>query len=64
MNRFLLEKVRYLLSNAQLDKLFSVKNLECASHLMNRVPPTVIGSKTPLIFDQVELLKTMICCRY
>jgi len=48
MNCSLLEKIRCLLSNAQLDKLFWAETLEYASHLMNRLSSTAIGSKTPL----------------
>ena len=48
MNYFLLEKLQYLLSNAQLDKLFWVEALEYTSHLMNKLQSTVIGGKTPL----------------
>ena len=48
MNHFLLEKVQYLLSNAQLDKLFWAEALEYVSHLMNRLSSTVIGGKTLL----------------
>ena len=48
MNYFLLEKIRYLLSNASLDKSFWVWALVYASHLMNRLSSTVIGGKTPL----------------
>jgi len=48
MNRALLEKVRYLLSNASLDKSFWAEAIEYASHLLNRLPTTLIGSKTLL----------------
>jgi len=48
MNHFLLEKVQYLLSNAQSDKSFWVEILEYASHLMNRPPSTTIRGKTLL----------------
>jgi len=48
MNCSLLEKVRYLMSNAQLDKSFWVKGLEYASHLMNLLSSTAIGGKTLL----------------
>jgi len=48
MNHALLEKVRYLLSNASLDKSFRAKAIEYASHLLNRLPTTVIGGKTLL----------------
>ena len=43
MNHSLLENVQFLLSNAQLDKLFWAEALEYASHLMNRLSSTVIG---------------------
>jgi len=48
MNRALLEKVRYLLSNTSLDKLFWAKAIDYASLLLNRLPMTAIGGKTPL----------------
>jgi len=48
VNHVLLEKVRYLLSNASLDKSFWAETLEYASHLLNRLPMTAIGCKTPL----------------
>ena len=37
MNHVLLEKVRYLLSNALLDKSFWAEVIEYASHLLNRL---------------------------
>jgi len=46
LNCALLEKVRYLLSNASLDKSFWVEVLVYASYLMNRLSLTVIGGKT------------------
>ena len=46
VNRSLLEKVRWLLSNAGLDKSFSAEVIVYASHLMNRL--TAIGGKAPL----------------
>ena len=48
MNHFLLKKVLYLLSNAQLDKSFWAEALKYASYLMNKLLSTVIGGKTPL----------------
>ena len=45
INRSLLEKARYLLSNAQLDKSFWAEAIVYASHLINRL--TAIGGKTP-----------------
>ena len=48
MNRSILEKVRCLLSNAQLNKSFWTEALEYASHLMNRLPSTVMRGKIPL----------------
>ena len=48
MNRALLEKVRYLLFNAQLDKSFSAEAIVYDSHLLNRPLMTAIGGKTPL----------------
>ena len=46
VNRSLLEKVRWLLSNAGLDKSFWAEAIVYASHLMNR--STAIGGKAPL----------------
>jgi len=48
VNRVLLEKVRYLLSNASLDKLFWAEAIEYASHLLNMLPMTMIGGEAPL----------------
>ena len=46
INRSFLEKVRYLLYNARLDKSFWAEAIVYASHLINR--STAIGGKTPL----------------
>jgi len=48
VNRVLLEKVRYLLSNASLDKSFWAEAIEYTNHLLNRLPTTAIEGKTPL----------------
>jgi len=48
INRALLEKIRYLLSNALLDKSFCTEPLEYTSYLMNRLLLTAIGGKTLL----------------
>ena len=48
MNRVLLEKIWYLLSNASLDKSFWVEAIVYASHLLNRLPTTAIWGKTLL----------------
>ena len=48
MNRTLLEKVRCMLSNAGLGKEFWAEALVYACHLVNRLPSTAIGGKTPL----------------
>ncbi|KAH9782717.1 Integrase catalytic domain-containing protein [Citrus sinensis] len=48
MNRTLLEKVRCMLSNAGLDKKFWAEAMSYASHLVNRLPSTAIGGKTPI----------------
>ena len=37
-----------MLPNARLDKSFWAKAIEYASHLLNRLPMSVIGGKTPL----------------
>jgi len=61
MNRFLLEKVGYLLSDELLDKSFWVEALVYASHLMKCLSSTTIGGKTPL---DIWSGKTIICCGY
>ena len=48
VNRALLEKVRYLLSNASLDTSFWAEAIVYASHLLNRLPKTAIGGKISL----------------
>jgi len=48
INRFLLEKVWCLPSNARLDKSFWVEEIVYASHLINELSSTAIGGKTPL----------------
>ena len=48
INRSLLEKAQYLLSNARLDKSFWVEAIVYASHLINRLSSTAIGGKTLL----------------
>jgi len=48
MNCSLLERVRFLLSNASLDKSFWAEASVYASHLMNYLSSTAIGGKTPL----------------
>ena len=48
MNRTLLEKVRCMLSNAGLSKEFWAEALVYACRLINRLPSTAIGGKTPL----------------
>ena len=45
-NRTLLEKIRYLLSNSELNKSFWAKAMTYASHLINRLPSSMIGGKT------------------
>ena len=48
INCALVEKVQYLLSKISLEKLFWVEPLVYTSHLMNRLPSTVIRDKTLL----------------
>ncbi|KAE8703105.1 hypothetical protein F3Y22_tig00110474pilonHSYRG00127 [Hibiscus syriacus] len=48
MNQTLLEKVRCMLSNAGLGKAFWAEAVTYASHLINRLPSSAIGGKTPL----------------
>jgi len=60
VNRALLEKFRYLLSNVSLDKSFWAEAIEYISHLLNRLLTTAIAGKTPL----VELLVTMVHLEY
>nr|KYP59920.1 Retrovirus-related Pol polyprotein from transposon TNT 1-94 [Cajanus cajan] len=47
MNRTLLEKRRYLLSNAGLTKSFWAEAVNTACYLVNGSPSTIIGCKTP-----------------
>ena len=55
MNCFLLEKIRYLLFNASLDKLFWAETLVNGSHLMNCLMLTAIGGKISLDIWSIEL---------
>ncbi|KAE8707872.1 hypothetical protein F3Y22_tig00110372pilonHSYRG00231 [Hibiscus syriacus] len=48
MNRTLLEKVRCMLSNAGLGKAFWAEAVIYAGQLINRLPSSAIGGKTPL----------------
>ncbi|KAI4347992.1 hypothetical protein L6164_008758 [Bauhinia variegata] len=48
MNRTLLEKVRCMLSNADLSKQFWVEAVTYAGHLINRLPSAALKGKTPL----------------
>ena len=48
LNRALLEKVQYLLSNALLDKLIWAEALVYTSHLINMLPLIAIGGKITL----------------
>jgi len=48
INRSLLEKALYFLFNARLDKSFWAEAIVYASHLINGLSSTAIGSKTPL----------------
>ena len=69
MNRFLLEKIRCLLSNTQLHKSIWVEALEYANHLMNRLS-TAIGGKTPWdilsagVAQAYDLLRVFGCSTY
>ncbi|KAK8914559.1 hypothetical protein KSP39_PZI024198 [Platanthera zijinensis] len=47
MNRTLVEKVRCMLSNAELGRIFWAETIDYACHLMNRFLFAVIGKKTP-----------------
>ena len=48
MNRTLLEKVQCMLSNVGLPKSFWAEALAYACYLVNRLPSSAIGGKTPL----------------
>jgi len=48
INRSLLEKARWLLFNARLDKSFWTEAIVYAIHLINRLQLIAIGGKTPL----------------
>ena len=47
MKRTLMEKVRCMLSNAQLSKYFGAKSASTACYLINRSPSIAIEKKTP-----------------
>ena len=47
MNRTLMEKVRFMLSNAQLSKSFWTEAASTACYLINRSPSVAIEKKTP-----------------
>ena len=46
VNRSLLEKIQWLLSNERLDKSFWAEAIVYTSHLINGMSSTVIGGKT------------------
>ncbi|KAH9679174.1 CCHC-type domain-containing protein [Citrus sinensis] len=48
INHTLLEKVRCMLSNTDLDKKFWAETVSYASHLVNWLPSAAIGGKTPM----------------
>ena len=48
MNKTLLEKIRCMLSNAGLPKNFLAEALEYTCYLVNKLPSSAIGGKTPL----------------
>ena len=48
MNKTLVEKVCCMLSNAGLDRKFWAEAVTYAQHLVNRLPSSAIGGKTPL----------------
>ena len=48
MNKTLVEKVRCMLSNAELGREFWVEAVTCAQHLVNRLASSAIDGKTPL----------------
>ena len=48
LNRSLLEKIRCLLSQSGLEKIFWAEALTYASHLINRMSSSTIEGKTPM----------------
>ena len=48
LDRALLRKIRCLLSNSRLRKSFWAEALTYASHLINNLPLSAIGGKTPM----------------
>ena len=48
MNKTLVEKVRCMLSNAELGREFWTEAVTYAQHLVNRLPSSTIDGKTPL----------------
>ena len=55
MNRTLLEKVHCMLSNASLSKNFWAETLAYACYLVNRLPSSAIGGKSPLAVSYTHL---------
>ena len=47
-NRTLLEKIRCLWSNSGLNKTFWAEAMTYVSHLINKLPSSVIGRMTPM----------------
>ncbi|XP_071914022.1 uncharacterized mitochondrial protein AtMg00710-like [Coffea arabica] len=48
MNKTLVEKIRCMLSNAGLGRKFWAEAVTYAQHLVNHLPSSAIGGKTPL----------------
>ncbi|KAK8934286.1 hypothetical protein KSP39_PZI015019 [Platanthera zijinensis] len=48
MNRTLVEKVRCMLSNSGMDRVFWAEAMDYACHLVNRLPSAAIGKLTPM----------------
>ena len=70
MNRTLLEKVRCMLSNTGLSENFWAEALAYACYLVNRLPSSAIGGKTPIevwsekIAPDCDLLRVFGCLAY
>ena len=62
MNQTIIEKVRCILSQVGLSKTFWAEALSYAVHLVNRLPVSGNGGKTPLEVCQVLVLVIVINC--
>jgi len=70
MNKTLLEKIRCMLSNAGILKSFWAEALAYTCHLVNKLPSSAIGGKTPLevwsekVAQDYDSLRVFECLAY